>query len=60
MSTMHPVPQAFAAAEQIKPDTYARLYKDSIDDPEKFWAAAARRLEWIEPPTQARDNNNCL
>ena len=55
MSKVHPVPSAFAAAEQIKPDTYARLYKASIDDPEQFWADAAKRLEWIEPPTQIRD-----
>ncbi len=55
MSKVHPVPSAFAAAEQIKPDTYARLYKASIDDPEQFWANAAKRLEWIEPPTQTKD-----
>jgi acetyl-CoA synthetase len=55
MSKVHPVPSAFAAAEQIKPDTYARLYKASIEDPEQFWANAAKRLEWIEPPTQTRD-----
>ncbi|HEY8229304.1 MAG TPA: acetate--CoA ligase [Rhodanobacteraceae bacterium] len=55
MSKVHPVPSAFAAAEQIKPDTYARLYKASIEDPEQFWANAAKRLEWIEPPTQTKD-----
>jgi acetyl-CoA synthetase len=55
MSKEYPVPPAFAAAEQIKPDTYAGLYRESIDDPEKFWAEAARRLEWIKPPTQVKD-----
>ncbi|MDE2226094.1 MAG: propionate--CoA ligase, partial [Xanthomonadaceae bacterium] len=55
MSKVHPVPPAFAAAEQVKPDHYARLYEESIDDPEQFWANAAKRLEWIKPPTQIRD-----
>ncbi|MBU6416222.1 MAG: acetate--CoA ligase [Xanthomonadaceae bacterium] len=55
MSKVHPVPPAFAAAEQVKPDHYARLYEESIDDPEQFWASAAKRLEWIKPPTQVRD-----
>jgi acetyl-CoA synthetase len=55
MSKVHPVPPAFAAAEQIKPDSYVRLYSESIDDPERFWAAAAKRLAWITPPTQTRD-----
>lgn len=55
MSTVHPVPPTFAAAEQIKPDTYARLYRESTDNPEKFWGEAAKRLEWIKPPTQVRD-----
>ena len=55
MSKVHPVPSAFAAAEQIKPDSYARLYKASIDDPDKFWADAAKRLEWIKPPSRTRD-----
>jgi len=55
MSKVHPVPTAFADAEQIKPDTYARLYRESIDHPEKFWADAAKRLDWIKPPMQTRD-----
>jgi acetyl-CoA synthetase len=55
MSKVHPVPPAFAAAEQIKPDDYARLYAESLRDPEAFWAEAARRLDWIKPPSQIKD-----
>ncbi|MGH8184306.1 MAG: acetate--CoA ligase, partial [Rhodanobacteraceae bacterium] len=55
MSKVHAVPSTFAAAEQIKPDNYARLYAESLADPEKFWADAAKRLDWIKPPTQAKD-----
>ncbi len=30
-------------------DEYERLYKRSIDDPEGFWAEAARELHWFKP-----------
>ncbi|HET9818812.1 MAG TPA: AMP-binding protein, partial [Rhodanobacteraceae bacterium] len=55
MSTVHPVPAAFAASEQIKPGDYERLYAESLRDPEAFWAKAAERLDWITPPTQIKD-----
>jgi acetyl-CoA synthetase len=55
MSNVHPVPPAFAAAEQIKPDAYARMYRESVEDPDKFWAEQAKRLDWIKPPTQVKD-----
>ncbi|MGH8114500.1 MAG: AMP-binding protein, partial [Rhodanobacteraceae bacterium] len=55
MSNVHPVPSAFAATEQIKPDDYERLYAESLRDPEAFWAKAAGRLEWINPPTEIKD-----
>jgi len=55
MSKVHSVPSAFAAAEQIKPDDYARRYAESVKNPEAFWAEAAKRLEWIKPPTQIKD-----
>jgi acetyl-CoA synthetase len=55
MSTAHPVPSAFAAAEQIKPDAYQRLYAEAAANPEQFWRAAAKRIAWIKPPTQIKD-----
>ncbi|MBS0381279.1 MAG: acetate--CoA ligase [Proteobacteria bacterium] len=55
MSKVYPVPSAFAAAEQIKPDDYTRRYAESIRNPEAFWAEAAKRLDWIKPPTQIKD-----
>ena len=55
MSKVHPVPPAFAAAERIKPDDYARRYAESLRDPGSFWAEAARRLDWIKFPTRIKD-----
>ena len=55
MSKVHPVPPAFAAAERIKPDDYARRYAESLRDPDSFWAEAAKRLDWIKFPARIKD-----
>ncbi len=55
MSTLYPVNPAFAAAARIRHDDYARLYAESIDDPEGFWARIAQRLDWSRPPTKIKN-----
>ncbi len=45
-----PPPPEFAAKAYIKSlEEYETLYKQSIDDPERFWAEAARNLHWFQP-----------
>ncbi len=45
-----PPPAEFAAHAHIKTlGDYRRLYQRSIDDPEAFWADAARELIWSHP-----------
>ena len=45
-----PPPPEFSAKAYIKSlDEYEALYKQSIDDPEKFWAGVARELHWFKP-----------
>jgi len=39
---------------------YARLYAESVRDPDAFWARVAQRLEWITPPTQVKDTSFAL
>ena len=36
---------------------YERRYAASLRDPDAFWAAAARRLDWIRKPTQVKDTS---
>ncbi|HET7932123.1 MAG TPA: AMP-binding protein, partial [Rhodanobacteraceae bacterium] len=55
MSKLHPVPSGFAAAEQTPPAAYAQRYAESLRDPEAFWTEAAKRLDWIKPPTEIKD-----
>ena len=42
-------PPAFAAGAHLDARGYAEKYADSIRDPEGFWAAEGKRLDWIKP-----------
>ncbi len=37
-------------------DTYAEVYRRSIDDPESFWADAAGAIDWYRPPETVFDD----
>ena len=55
MTDLYPVNPEFAAKARIDREQYQRDYRQSIDDPEKFWGQAATRLDWFKPPTQIKD-----
>ena len=43
-------PQEFRQQAHIKSlDDYERLYKESVDNPEKFWGGIAKELHWYKP-----------
>ncbi|HEY3706400.1 MAG TPA: acetate--CoA ligase [Terracidiphilus sp.] len=45
-----PPPAEFSAKAHIKStEEYERLYKQSIEDPESFWAGVAKDLHWFKP-----------
>src|SRR5579863_9314904 len=53
-----PPPPEFAAKAHIKSlEEYEALYKQSIEDPEKFWAEAAGELHWFKPWDKVLDWN---
>jgi propionyl-CoA synthetase len=37
---------------------YQEVFQASIDDPEAFWAEAARAVTWTRPPTRILDDSN--
>ena len=52
-----PVPANFADAH-IDLDTYQRWYRESLDDPDRFWSARASEfLTWDREWTQVTDND---
>ncbi|NBX70149.1 MAG: acetate--CoA ligase, partial [Proteobacteria bacterium] len=48
----------FVAKARVKGmDGYRKLYKHSIDNPEKFWGDEAKELSWFEPWTKVLDES---
>ena len=44
---IYPVPEAFAAQANITQDEYQKMYRQSLDDPDTFWAEQAEKyLTW--------------
>ena len=41
----------------IDADTYARMYAESIRDPEGFWREQGRRIDWIKPYTRVKNTS---
>ncbi|TCZ82605.1 acetate--CoA ligase [Lysobacter sp. N42] len=52
---VHPVPESFAATARTRAEDYARLYEESLRDPDGFWSRVAQRIDWMRPPTRTRD-----
>jgi len=49
-SRVFPPPAEFAAKAQVGTlEEYERRYRRSVEEPEAFWAEAARELEWFQP-----------
>ena len=45
-----PPPAEFSAKAYIKSlEQYEEMYRKSIEDPEAFWAEAAKELHWFKP-----------
>jgi acetyl-CoA synthetase len=51
----HPVPEAFGAKAVVKPADYEAMYRESVQDPEGFWARIAKRIDWMRFPTRIKD-----
>jgi acetyl-CoA synthetase len=45
-------PQGFVAAAHADAEAYDRLYRQSLDTPDSFWANEARRIDWVQFPTK--------
>ena len=53
-----PPPPEFSAKAHIKSlQEYEALYRESIQDPEKFWAGVAKDLHWFKPWDKVLDWN---
>jgi acetyl-CoA synthetase len=55
MSTTYPVPAPFEAKARVNAADYERIYAQSVENNEAFWADVAKRLDWIRFPTLIKD-----
>ena len=50
-----PVPEEISERSFIDNTKYLELYQQSVDNPEKFWAAQGKRIDWIKPYNKIKD-----
>jgi len=54
-NALFPVPESVANSALIDEAKYQAMYKQSLDDPEGFWAEQGKRIHWIKPYTKIKD-----
>ena len=52
-----PVKPSIASHSHVKAADYTRLYQQSIEQPDAFWAEQAKSLEWIKPFTKIKNTS---
>jgi len=53
--TIYPPTAAFAASAHADKAIYEAMYAASIADPESFWGAQGKRLDWITPYSKVKN-----
>ena len=51
------VPKKWKAKAFIDKDEYGKLYRKSVDKPDKFWGKQGKRLDWIKPYTKVKNTS---
>ncbi|MDC0033564.1 acetate--CoA ligase [Alphaproteobacteria bacterium] len=54
-NTLFPVSDAVAQTAWVDNDKYLEMYRQSVGDPETFWAEQGKRINWIKPYTKIKD-----
>ncbi|MSO93452.1 MAG: acetate--CoA ligase [Rhodospirillales bacterium] len=50
-----PVPESIRKNAWCDSDTYKKMYRESVTDPEGFWREHAKRIDWFKQPTKIKD-----
>ncbi len=51
----YPVSPDFARQAWANEETYERMYRESIENPEEFWRQHGTRIDWMKPYTKVKD-----
>ncbi len=54
---IYPVPAHAKEQSHLTPQDYARMYAQSVEDPETFWAEQAKSLDWVTVPTKIKNTS---
>jgi len=54
-TSLFPVSPAAAAAAWVDEAKYAKMYQQSVADPEGFWREQGKRIDWIKPYSKIKD-----
>ncbi len=54
-NSFFPVKPEIAATAHVNAEAYARMYEQSVKDPETFWGEHGKRLDWIKPYSKVKD-----
>ncbi len=57
---LYPIPSSFAEKARVTRADYARMYAESMADPDRFWGGIARRIDWIKEFTAVKDTSFVL
>ena len=52
---LYAVPSAWKKKAHVDDATYKKLYADSVNNPDKFWAKQAKRIDWFKAPTKIKN-----
>src|SRR4029450_6598478 len=51
------VPKKWKERAFIDKDDYEKLYRKSVEKPDKFWGKEGKRLDWIKPYSRVKDTS---
>lgn len=54
---LHPVPEHVSANALINESQYHEMYRQSVTNPDEFWAEQGKRIDWITPFTKVKNTS---
>jgi acetyl-CoA synthetase len=54
---IYPVTESFATTAHINRADYQRMYAQSVEDPDRFWAGIGQRIDWIQKFSEVKDTS---
>lgn len=56
-ATLYPVPENIKQRAHVTNEQYLEMYRESVEQPEQFWAKHGKRLSWSKDFTQVKNTS---